>query len=379
MIYFDNAATSFPKPEQVYKTLDECARGYSVNVGRGQYELSDTATIIVEKTREKLLKYFYARTAKVVFTPSATIAINQVLRGIDYKNIKNIYISPFEHNAVYRTLNYLQKVNVFNINILKVNRKPFMYDLEVIEKQFKERKPDLIVISHASNVCGVVAPVSSIFNLAKYYGAITVLDTAQTAGIIDIFYDKWFVDYLIFAGHKGLLGSFGAAGFILKETDCSLLPLLSGGTGYDSINPFMPSSLPSKYEAGSLNINAISSLNTSLDFLMNENYSKYRENEFYIMNTFAELLHDLDELEVFGLDYIGEKVPVFSINHEDYSPDEFGIILNKYQIAVRTGMHCSPLAHKFLGSEPAGTVRVSFGIYNSVQELETFEQILKEL
>jgi len=379
MIYFDNAATTFPKPEQVYKTLDECARGYAVNVGRGQYELSDTATIIVEKTREKLLKYFVASSAKVVFTPSATIALNQVLRGLNFTKIKNVYISPFEHNAVYRTLNYLKKENNFNIHILNVKRKPFMFDLEEIEQQFKDKAPDLIVISHASNVCGAVAPVEPIFKLGKLYGAITVLDTAQTAGIIDVYYDKWTIDYLIFAGHKGLLSSFGVAGFILKDTDCSLYPLLSGGTGYDSINPFMPSESPSKYEAGSLNINAISSLNASLDFLMQEDYWKYKKKELQVMEAFEKIVMDFDEIEVYGNDFVGERVPVISINHEDYSPDEFGIILNKQNIAVRTGMHCSPLAHKFFGTSPAGTVRFSFGIFNYIDELKSFEQILEEL
>lgn len=379
MIYFDNAATTFPKPEKVYKMLDDCARKFAVNVGRGQYELTDTATIIVEETRKKLLNYFYASSAKVVFTPSATISINQILRGLKYNNIRNVYISPFEHNAVYRTLNYLKKDNNFNIHILNVSKNPFMYDLDEIKNQFHENSPDLIVISHASNVCGAVAPVETIFKLGKLYGAKTVLDTAQTAGIIDVLFDKWNIDYLIFAGHKSLLSSFGVAGFLIKENDCSLSPLISGGTGYNSINPIMPSELPYKYEAGSLNINAIASLNTSLDFLTTDEYYKYRENEFNVLNAFESIVNENDELQVFGNDYIGERVPVLSIIHEDYSPDEFGLLLNKRNIAIRTGMHCSPLAHSFFGTNPAGTVRFSFGIYNNINEFESFKQLLEEL
>ena len=379
MIYFDNAATTFPKPETVYKAVDNCSRNYAVNVGRGQYELSDFATIVVEKTRKKLLEFFNASFSNVIFSPSATIALNQILRGLDYSKIKNVYISPFEHNAVIRTLNYLQKEYNFNLYIMKVNLNPFKFDLEYIDSQFKVNPPDLLVVSHASNVCGAVVPVEKIFEMAKNYEAITILDTAQTAGIIDIYYNDWFIDFLVFAGHKGLLGPFGIAGFIIKNNNVMLTPIISGGSGHNSIEPLMPDELPYKYEAGSLNINAIAGLNASLDFFKSEEYKKIKGNDFKILREFEILLNDFGEFSIYGNAYQGQRVPVISINHEDYSPDELGIILNKYDIAVRTGLHCSPLVHKFFSTLPAGSVRFSFGLFNTSSELNSLKMIMEGL
>lgn len=380
MIYFDNAATTFPKPERVYKALDYCARNYAVNVGRGQYELSDSATIVVEETRDLLLSFFHTSSSQVVFAPSATIALNEVLRGLDYTKIETIYISPFEHNAVYRTLNYLKKIHNFEIRILQVNKKPFAYDLEKIKKDFNDYNPNLIIISHASNVCGCVAPVEDIFKLGKKYDSINVLDTAQSAGVIDIYYDKWAVDYLVFAGHKCLYGVFGAAGFIMKNSTHLLQPTLSGGSGYDSINEYMPDQMPTRYEAGSLNINAISGLNEALKTLNELGLDSYREKETMLLNYFENFIHEnFPEFEVIGENYQGERVAVSSLIHEDYSPDELGLILSKNGFAVRSGMHCSPLAHKFFSTAPSGTVRFSFGIFNTTEEIDSLlklEEIL---
>jgi cysteine desulfurase family protein len=371
MVYFDNAATTYPKPEEVYEALDTCARNYAVNVGRGQYDLSDTASIVVSETRLQLLTLFHSLSSQVIFSPSATIAANQILRGLDFSKIHNVYISPFEHNAVVRTLNYLQKEYNFTINYLSVALRPFAFDLNIIEKDFAINKPDLIILNHASNVCGCVSPASDIFDLSKKSGAINILDTAQTAGIIDIFYDDWQVDYLIFAGHKGLYGPLGVAGFLMKDNFKSLKPLITGGSGFDSINKFMPTQLPSRYEAGSLNINSIAGLNSSLKILNSNEISIRRDNELKLLLYFEEFIEqNFPEFEIIGKNYLGERVAVSSLIHEEYSPDEIGLILNKYGFAVRTGMHCAPLAHAFLGTSPAGTARFSFGIFNTKEEID---------
>lgn len=379
MIYFDNAATTFPKPENVYKEMDFCARNYAVNVGRGQYEMSDNATIIVEDTRKKLLDFFNAKNANIIFSPSATIALNQVIRGQDFSKIKNVYISPFEHNAVIRTLNYLRKIYMFNIHYFNINRNPFEFDIDEISKQFSEYSPDLLIVSHASNVCGVVAPISEIFNLSKKFGAINIVDVAQSAGIVDIFFSKWKIDFLVFAGHKGLMGPLGIAGIILNSSSKYLLPYITGGTGYDSINPFMPDSVPAKYEAGSININAIVGLSAALDFMKTKEYLKLKNKDFEMLYEFEKILSCCDDVKIIGETYKGDRVPVISMVHEDYSPDELGLILNKNNIAVRTGLHCSPLAHKFFSTSPAGTVRFSFGIFNQIEELNYLKQILEVL
>lgn len=371
MIYFDNAATTFPKPKEVYESLDNCARNYAVNVGRGQYELADTASIVVSETRIKLSKLFHAKSAQVIFSPSATIATNQIIRGLDFSKINNVYISPFEHNAILRTLNYLKIEYCFQIHILSVSLNPYMFELSKIEQDFHLNKPDLILLNHASNVSGSVSPASDIFELGKKYNSVNILDTAQTAGIIDIYYDQWKVDYLIFAGHKSLYGPLGVAGFIMKDSYKLLKPIISGGSGFDSINEFMPNQLPSRYEAGSLNINSIAGLNASLKLLTHDEISNRRKKEINLLLHFEEVIDEFfPEFEIIGNKYIGERVAVSSIIHEEYSTDEIGLILNKYGFGIRTGMHCAPIAHDFFGTSPSGTARFSFGIFNTIEQID---------
>lgn len=263
LAYFDNAATSFPKPECVYQAMDACARSFGVNVGRGQYPLAEKASSIVEQTRKQLAEFFHAPAMQVVFTPSATIAMNEVLQGLDYSNIHCVYLSPFEHNAVYRTINYLRDRLGFEVRLLPVSKQPFAYDVDGTREVFKNHKPDLVIISHASNVCGAVAPVKDLFTLAHSFGATTILDVAQSAGHVDINMVDYQVDYLVFAGHKGLSGPIGVGG-ILMRPHTSLRPFIYGGTGYDSKNPFMPEALPSRLEAGSLNIMGVAGLHPEL-------------------------------------------------------------------------------------------------------------------
>ncbi|MFA7107529.1 MAG: aminotransferase class V-fold PLP-dependent enzyme [Sphaerochaetaceae bacterium] len=378
MLYFDNAATTFPKPERVYKAMDFCARNGAVNVGRGQYPLAENASILVNKTREKVKQFFNAKdNSFVIFTSSATIAINQILRGIDYSSIRNVYISPFEHNAVIRTLNYLNQKYNFCIRQLQVDFLPFSFNLNKIEDQFIENEPDLVVLSHASNVCGSVLPAKDIFTIAKKYNAITVLDSAQSAGLIEIFYSSWNIDYLIFAGHKALLGPFGVAGFIMNE-NMHLKPILSGGTGFDSQNPFMPQELPFVNEAGSLNLIAIVGLGSAIDYINEIGIKNIHKKEIDLRNHFINLINDFDEFEIIGKNYQGEYVGVISVIHENYSPDEIGKILGGHNICVRTGLQCSPLAHKFFGTFPSGTIRFSFSFFNNIEEINSLE-ILKEI
>lgn len=371
MVYFDNAATTYPKPEEVYQSMDSCARNYAVNVGRGQYDLSDTASIVVSETRLLLKSLFNAPLSQVIFSPSATVATNQILRGLNFSCINDVYISPFEHNAVVRTLNYLKEIYKFNIHVLSVKRNPFYFDIEEIERDFKINNPDLIIINHASNLCGCVAPVSDIFQLGKNYESINILDTAQTAGILDIYFDRWNIDFLVFAGHKSLYGPFGVAGFLMNDTTNLLIPVISGGSGFDSINEFMPTQLPSRYEAGSLNINAIAGLNTSLKLLTKNEIAYRRDKETKLLKYFENLIDIyFPEFQIIGNNYEGERIAVSSLVHEDYSPDEIGLILNKNGIGVRTGMHCAPLANKFFSTSPSGTVRFSFGIFNTTEEID---------
>ncbi|MCL0081414.1 aminotransferase class V-fold PLP-dependent enzyme, partial [Peptococcaceae bacterium] len=233
MYYFDNAATTFPKPEIVYMFMNKFYRECGVNVGRGQHKLAFLASKMVLGTRELLLELFNCPNKKVVFTHSATEALNIILQGLLIKDNFNIYLSPFEHNAVTRVINYLKSIYRINTHILAVDRDILEYDLEKIKYQFADNKPHIVVVSHASNVCGVVAPINKICELSKKFDAITVIDMSQTAGLIDTNLNSATIDFAVFAGHKTLYGPLGIAGFICSNA-IKLSPLLYGGTGVDS-------------------------------------------------------------------------------------------------------------------------------------------------
>ena len=220
MTYFDNAATTYPKPECVYSFMDESYRNYGGNAGRGNYAIANTAKGIIEETRDLLKDLLHCPAKQVVFTPSATIAINMIIQGIIKTGAKTVYISPFEHNAVTRTLHHFEKSGVVDVMDLAVTD-TLEYDLTRIRYQFEEVRPDFVIVSHASNVIGLVAPVESIFSLAKKFGAITLVDMAQTAGLVDLDVGLETIDFAVFAGHKTLMGPTGISGFIMKPSFAS--------------------------------------------------------------------------------------------------------------------------------------------------------------
>jgi cysteine desulfurase family protein len=378
LIYFDNAATTYPKPEDVYQALDFYNRKMAVNVGRGQYPLADNAASIVEKTRIQIKALFSAPSKQVIFEPSATIALNVVLRGLDWNSIHTVYVSPFEHNAVCRTLNYLKTQFDFSIKILEVKKAPFLFDLDLQKKVFAQFPPDLVVLSHASNMCGSVAPVKELFSMAKRYGSLTVLDTAQSAGLIDLNSIDCQVDFTVFAGHKALMGPLGIGGIVMDEK-LKLNPFLYGGTGFDSRNLLMPAELPSKFEAGSSNIVAIAGLSTSLEWIACKGISYLHEQEQLKYTKLKEMLLGFDCVSLIGTEYQGNQVGVLSCLMEGYSVDEVGLILGQHDIAVRTGLHCAPSAHEFFGTFPEGTIRLSVGYFTTENDIEELDNLLKQL
>jgi cysteine desulfurase family protein len=376
MVYFDNAATTFPKPEEVYTFMDTFYRNYGVNVGRGQHKLASTASKIVEETRNLILELFHCNNKKVVFTHTATEAINLVLRGIPISNNYNIYISPFEHNAVTRVLHYLQKQYKINIYTLAVNETTLKYDIERIKYQFYDNKPNLVIMSHASNVCGVVAPIVDICKLSKELKAINVIDMCQTAGLIDTDLSSELMDFVVFAGHKTLYGPIGIAGIICSN-NIKLTPLLYGGTGIDSASQELPETIPEKYEVASQNIMAISGLNASLRWIKSVGINEIYNKELLNHSKLNKILSKYKNIRLIkGLEE-SSTVGVVSCVFENYSSDGIGQILSENDIAVRTGLHCSPLAHKFLGTFPAGTVRFSVSYFNNDEDFEKLKEVLE--
>lgn len=371
IVYFDNAATTFPKPECVYTAMDQFARICGVSIGRGQHSLSSKAAYIADETRELLQELFHASNKKVVFTNTATEALNIIIRGINIPKGANVYISPFEHNAVTRTLHYLQKQNNFQIIQLACSKDTYQIDIDGVAAQFKSDKPFCVIASHISNVLGAIAPIESLFSEAKKYDAITVTDMCQSAGLIDTNIASSDFDYAVFAGHKTLYGPLGISGFITSFPR-ELPPLIIGGTGIDSANQDMPDDIPVKYEAGSHNSTAIAGLNASLKWLLENGMDNIHQKELMYYKKLCNLLSSYDNIKL----YLPENgIGVVSCDFDGYSSSEIGQVISK-KIAIRSGLHCAPLAHKFIGTFPSGTVRFSVSYFNTDHDFEVLEEML---
>lgn len=373
--YFDNSATTFPKPEEVYSFMDKFYRENGVNVGRGQHKLASKASFLVDETRKLLLEILHCKNKGVVFTSTATEGINLVLQGREWKENSTVYISPFEHNAVTRTLFHLKDRYSLKIKRLAFNREKIEYDLEQIKVDFKEENPDVVICSHSSNVFGIVAPVEKIVEESKKYGAFNFIDMCQTAGLIDLNVGNENIDAIVFAGHKTLYGPLGVSGVVMKK-NIDLKPLIYGGTGVESTNQNMPDIFPIKYEGGSHNILAISGLNASLKWLKNIGIENIYKKEKEIFNKLISLLKNYENIEIVGYREAEEQVGVVSCVFKGYAPDEIGQVLSDMDIAVRTGLHCSPYAHEFFGTFPAGTVRLSVSYFTTDDELDKLKVAL---
>lgn len=374
MAYFDNAATTYPKPQCVYTYMDNFYRNSGGNAGRGNYDLAQSAGSLVADTRKKIQEILHCPTKQVVFEPTATIALNIILQGLIKKGIRNIYISPFEHNAVTRTLHHFSEEGLVTVTELEVG-KNLKYDLEKIRYQFDEKKPELVVISHASNVIGLIVPIEEIFSVAKKYGAFTLVDMAQTAGLVDCNIGLDTFDFAVFAGHKTMYGPTGVSGFVMKQ-DIDLPVIIFGGTGYESANQDMPKSLPEKFEVGTLNIAGIAGLNAAIEWILQQTIEKLYAEECKKRKQLVDLLHSYDFIKLVGNEKNEKYVGIVSCIMDEISSDSAGSIFSEHGIAVRTGLQCAPLAHKFLGTYPVGTIRFSVNYFTSEKDFEELKQVL---
>ncbi|MDQ2087093.1 aminotransferase class V-fold PLP-dependent enzyme [Herbivorax sp. ANBcel31] len=382
MIYFDNAATTYPKPDIVYCTMDNFYRNYGFSAGRGQYPQTVQVSKVITDTREKLKKLFNCLPhQEVVFTSSATEAINIILQGIDWSKIKNVYITHFEHNAVLRVLHQIKNININYIKTekeVKNNKVSLSFDLENIKYQFQDNKPDLVVMTHASNVCGLVVPIEEIASLAKEYDAYVVVDCAQTAGLLNINFNKLRADHIIFAGHKTLYGPLGIAGFTVSNKS-NLKPLMYGGTGVDSANMELPIEIPQKFEVGSQNTYAIAGLNASLDWIDNIGRVNIENKEKKLFYDMLSVFEQYPNITVFSSASKDKQLGILSCTFEDYQSGSIGQVLSQNNIAVRTGLHCAPEAHKFMGTSPGGTVRFSLGYFNDNNDIIKLNNIIEQI
>ena len=377
MAYFDNAATTFPKPETVYQSMDQFQRQTGGSFGRGNYEFSNSAKGMVDDTRKAIKQLLHCPAKQVVFEPSATISLNIIIQGIIQKGARNVYISPFEHNAVTRTLHHYKKRGQIKVEELTVDQK-LNYDIQRIRFQFETTPPDFVIVSHASNVIGLVAPVEEVFSLAKEFHAITLLDMAQTAGLVDLDIGKEIIDFAVFAGHKTLLGPTGISGFVMKP-GIELEPVFFGGTGFDSANQDMPTSLPERFEFGTMNTVGIAGLNASVKWILQQGVDALAAAEAENRNKLLTLLREYDYVSIIGdidgRDYVG----IVSCVIDDISSDIAGQLFSERNIAVRTGLHCAPNAHKFLKTFPAGTIRFSVNSFTTDEDFAVLREALEDI
>lgn len=377
MIYLDNAATTFPKPERVYDALEVANRELSFNAGRGSYKAARDASAVIDDTKKRLRSLLHATGyADVVFTPSVTHALNQVLNGLDLTRDSVIYVSPYEHNAVARTVHQLSVHFGASVEMIPLTD-DLQIDLEKAKYQFSMNTPSVVILNALSNVTGYVLPVTELFLMAKEYGAITVLDAAQAAGLIDLNMPTLNADILCFAGHKTLMGPFGIGGFLIKH-GITLKKVLTGGTGSASLTLDMPEEAPGRYEASSTNVVAIAGLNASLKGL---DIDKHRETVRELTEYLLNALSNVPSVNLMGAFDTDKTLGIISFVVEGYQSDEVGTILDdEYDIAVRTGYHCAPYIHDYLGDKPYhGTIRIGIGQFNTKEDIDALIKALESL
>lgn len=377
MAYFDNAATSFPKPETVYQSMDQFNRNTCGSFGRGNYGVTGHVRGLTEETRSNIQRLLQCASKQVIFEPTATVSLNIIIQGVIEKGIRTVYITPFEHNAVTRVLHHYVKAGKIKVLQLAV-QKDYKYDLQRIQYQFENDAPDFVIVSHASNVIGLVAPVVQICEMAKEFNAITLVDMAQTAGLIDCNIGSEVFDFAVFAGHKTLLGPTGISGFVMKP-DFSLPAVMFGGTGFESANQDMPLSLPERFEFGTMNGVGIAGLHASTKWILEKGidyvYSKESENRKRLI----ELLSSYDFVTIVGNHSGNQYVGIVSCLMDGISSDTAGQLFAERNVAVRTGLHCAPLAHQLLGTYPAGTIRFSISCLTKDDDFRALESALDDI
>lgn len=378
MIYLDNAATTFPKPEAVYQAMDEINRYGAVNAGRGSYKAAKEAASLITDTKVRLAKLFYCENrADIVFTPSVTHALNQIINGLEVTANTTIYLSPYEHNATARTVESVSRRTGCTVKLLPIVKDTLEINIEETEYHFRKNAPNIVIMNVISNVTGYRLPVETVFQRAKQSGAITIADAAQAAGLIDLDMNKLSADIICFAGHKTLYGPFGIGGFAI-DRQLKLQQTFTGGTGSNSLNLSMPEHGAERYEAASPNIVAIAGLNASLKVLaQKEHEKKIREMTGYLIRR----LEELPLVTLMGITEPGTCYGIVSFVMEGYDSNEVGSILDdEFDIAVRTGYHCAPFIHDFIKSkEYGGTVRIGVGLFTKEEDIDSLIEALNSL
>jgi cysteine desulfurase / selenocysteine lyase len=386
MIYLDNGSTSFPKPESVYRKMDEIYRFRGANPGRAGHRMALQASQTVEEVRRSVAEFFHAPDPRMVaFTLNATDALNTAIRGV-LKKGDRVVTTALEHNSVSRTLKHLEKE--LQLDIVRLSPKgsdafPETIDPEDVAAHVNA-KTRLVAVNHASNVTGWIQPVEAIGRAikAKNPETLFLVDSAQTAGILPIDVQNMKIDLLAFTGHKALYGPTGSGGLVVSAgTD--VRPFRVGGTGTNSDEEFQPEDMPDKLEAGTVNILGIIGLGEGIRFVREQGMNVILRKEQRLKERFRNEWSSTEKITVYTSQKPENGLGILSFNVAGMAPIDVASLLDsEFNIAVRAGLHCSPGAHRLLGTLASGTVRVSLGFFNTDDDcdrtIEAVKRIVKE-
>lgn len=374
MIYLDNAATTYPKPQSVIKAVDDALKK-SANPGRSGHTLSQSTAISVYEVREKLKDMFSASAVEnVVFTLNCTHAINYVLKGL-IKSGDRIVTSSFEHNAVMRPLEKLKKQGV-HIDIAE----SYPDDKEATVRSFSRlinTNTKLVICTAASNVIGLKMPIKEIGMMCKQFGISFCVDAAQLAGVCDINMKECNIDYLCIAAHKGLYAPMGTG--ILITKDNRLDTIIEGGTGTASIMLDQPNDLPEMLESGTINVPGIIGLGAGIDFVKSKGFDKIYNHEMGLVKRLYKQLKSTPGVKLYTPEPDDNYAPVLSFNINGLNSVDSASKLNSLGFATRAGLHCAPFAHKRIGTIESGTVRICPSVFTSGQDIDKFAAAVRQI
>lgn len=377
-IYFDNGSTSWPKAPGVAEAMSELLTKGAFNINRGNYEGAYEVEGLVLETREKLAKMFHCEESKrVLFSPGITHSLNYFIKGF-LKAGDHVIVSGIEHNAVMRPLHQMERCGV--TYDIAATAEDGSVTAEAVESLVKP-KTKAVIISHASNVCGTVLPIEAIGQVCQKHDLFFVVDSAQSAGTIQIDMEKCEIDFLAFTGHKGLLGPQGIGGFLISERlDAQMVPYLAGGTGSQSDSLDMPMNLPDKYESGTMNLPGIIGLHAALSCIEEIGIDRIHDKKMELTSYFLERVKEFPNIRVVGKQDVQDRVAVVSLDFqgEDNAIVAFELEQN-YGIMTRVGLHCAPIAHQSLHTYPQGTVRFAFSASNTKEEIDRCIDGFREL
>lgn len=374
--YFDNAATSWPKPRSVIKAMRSFFLNCGGNPGRSGHVKAIEAGKIVLNTRELLASLFNIKDiSRIVFTKNATEALNIAILGILKKGY-HVITTSMEHNSVLRPLTYLEK-NGVKLSLVQAN-KAGQITLDSIEKEVNENTR-LISVTHASNVTGTINNIEEIGAFCKRKNILFLVDAAQTAGQVEIDVERMNIDFLAFSGHKGLFGPQGTGALFIRD-ETALDPLMCGGTGSLSDREEQPDFLPDRYESGTLNVIGIAGLGAGIRFILKTGIDNIIKHDGHLLNIFLTELSNIKRIKIYGVCKAFKQTGILSINIQDISPSKVGELLDtRYSILTRIGLHCAPRAHKTIGTFPNGTVRFSWGFFTREKDILMASRALKRI